>query len=55
MRLGRPFLYATGATGRAGVYRLIELLAGEVDVALAQIGRTDIASLDERVLVRPQP
>ena len=48
--LGRPFLYAAGAAGRAGVYRLIELLAGEVDVALAQIGRTDIAALDERVL-----
>ena len=48
--LGRPFLYAAAAGGRAGVYRLIELLAGEVDVALAQIGRTDIGALDERVL-----
>ncbi len=48
--LGRPFLYAAGARGRAGVYRLIELLAGEVDTALAQIGRTDVRSLDQRVL-----
>ena len=52
--LGRPFLYAAAAAGRAGVYRLIELLAGEVDVALAQIGRTDIAALDERVLMREE-
>lgn len=51
--LGRPFLYAAGAAGRAGVYRLIELLAEEVDVALAQIGRTDIVALDGEVLVRP--
>ena len=48
--LGRPFLYAAGAGGRAGVYRLIELLAEEVCVALAQIGRTDIGALDEGVL-----
>ena len=48
--LGRPFLYAAGAGGRAGVYRLIELLAEEVSVALAQIGRTDIGALDEGVL-----
>ena len=50
--LGRPFLYAAGAAGKAGVYRLIELLVGEVDVALAQIGRTDIGALDEGVLAR---
>ena len=50
--LGRPFLYAAGAGGRAGVYRIIELLAEEVGVALAQIGRTDIGALDERVLAR---
>ena len=48
--LGRPFLYAAGAAGRAGVYRIIELLAEEISVALAQIGRTDIGALDERVL-----
>ena len=50
--LGRPFLYAAGAAGRAGVYRLIELLAVEVDVGLAQIGRTDIGALDDEVLAR---
>ena len=30
----------------------IDLLAEEVSVALAQIGRTDIGALDERVLAR---
>ena len=50
--LGRPFLYAAAAAGRAGVYRLIELLSGEVEAALAQIGRTDIDALDEEVLAR---
>ena len=48
--LGRPFLYAAAAAGRAGVYRLVELLSGEVDAALAQIGRTDIDAVDEEVL-----
>ena len=33
-----------------GVHRIIELLAEETGVALAQIGRTDIGALDERVL-----
>ena len=32
------------------MYRIIELLAEEISVALAQIGRTDIGALDERVL-----
>ena len=50
--LGRPFLYAAAAAGRAGVYRLIELLAEEVHTALAQIGCTDVGALDERVLAR---
>ena len=40
------------AAGRAGVYRLIELLAEEVHTALAQIGCTDVGALDERVLAR---
>ena len=50
--LGRPFLYAAAAGGRAAVYRLVELLAEDLGVALAQIGRTDIEAVDERVLAR---
>lgn len=52
--LGRPFLYAAGGAGHEGVARLIELLSEEIQVTLAQIGRTDIAAVNEAVLAREQ-
>ena len=48
--LGRPFLYASGADGQRGVFRLVELLKNELLLALAQIGCTDVSHLDHNVL-----
>jgi len=48
--LGRPFLYASGADGQRGVYRLIELLKNDMLLVLAQIGCTDVSHLDRNVL-----
>ena len=48
--LGRPFLYASGADGRRGVYRLVDLLKNDMLLVLAQIGCTDVAHLDANVL-----
>ncbi len=48
--LGRPFLYASGADGQRGVFRLVELLKNELLLALAQIGCTDVSHLDQNVL-----
>ena len=48
--LGRPFLYASGADGQRGVFRLVELLKNELLLTLAQIGCTDVSHLDHNVL-----
>ncbi len=48
--LGRPFLYASGADGQRGVFRLVDMLKSELLLALAQIGCTDISHLDQNVL-----
>lgn len=51
--LGRPMLYAIGADGARGLATLIDILADEISVVLAQIGRTRIDDLDGSVLARP--
>ncbi len=48
--LGRPMLYAIGADGARGLARLTEILAEEISIALAQIGRRQVADLDGSVL-----
>ena len=48
--LGRPFLYASGADGQRGVFRLVDMLKNELLLALAQIGCTDVSHLDQNVL-----
>ena len=50
--LGRPFLYASGADGQRGVFRLVDMLKNEMLLAMAQIGCTDVSHLDQNVLVR---
>ncbi len=50
--LGRPFLYGIGADGERGLARVINLLSTQIDVALAQLGRTDINAIDSDVLFR---
>ncbi len=49
--LGRPFLYALGADGYAGLRQVIELIRSQVDIGLAQIGCTDINDLDDRFIL----
>ena len=49
--LGRPFLYASGADGQRGVFRLVDMLKNEMLLAMAQIGCTDVSHLDQNVLV----
>ena len=50
--LGRPFLYGMGAGGQAGLQTVIELIKNQIDAALAQLGRPDINSIDNTVIVR---
>ncbi len=44
--LGRPFLYAIGAGGYAGLRQMIELIRSQVDNGLAQLGCPDIDDVD---------
>lgn len=43
--MGRPWLYALGAGGAAGLAGMIEVLRGEVDTVLAQIGEPALAGV----------
>lgn len=51
--MGRPFLYALGAFGEAGVYRCLELMRNELDVSMAFCGKTNINDVDRSVLLNP--
>jgi L-lactate dehydrogenase (cytochrome) len=49
--IGRPFLYAAALAGEAGVLHAIALLAKEIDIDLALLGRCTIEALDRDVLL----
>lgn len=49
--LGRVIRWGLAAYGPAGVQRILEILQGELVMAMAQTGRADLASID-RTLVR---
>ncbi|EPX85800.1 alpha-hydroxy acid oxidase [Salipiger mucosus] len=50
--IGRPFLWGLAAAGEAGVTRAIEMLAGELDTALALLGRPDVGEIDAEAVFR---
>ncbi len=51
--LGRALLYAIGADGARGLATLMDLLAEEVEVTLAQLGRSSVEELDASALAEP--
>ncbi|HRL20209.1 MAG TPA: alpha-hydroxy acid oxidase [Alcaligenes sp.] len=51
--IGRAFLYALGAAGQAGVARLLQLMANEMDVSMAFCGRTSVDKVDRSILLNP--
>lgn len=48
--LGRPFLYALGADGEAGLKAIIRILSEEVSLTMAQIGASRISDIDPDVI-----
>jgi L-lactate dehydrogenase (cytochrome) len=50
--VGRPYLYGLAVGGQAGVRRAIQILAGEVDHALALVGVPRVGDLDPTVVRR---
>ncbi|HLQ86352.1 MAG TPA: alpha-hydroxy acid oxidase [Salinisphaeraceae bacterium] len=49
--IGRAFLYALGAAGRAGVERCLEIIHNELDLTMAFCGHTDINDVDRSILL----
>ena len=49
--VGRPFLYALGAAGEAGVTQMLEILHTELDKTMALCGRSTLAEVDSSVLL----
>jgi L-lactate dehydrogenase (cytochrome) len=52
--LGRPMLFALGADGKRGVNTLIQLIAEEIDVVMAQLGVTKIDEINRAMLAEHQ-
>ena len=51
--IGRPYLYGLGAAGAEGVTDVIDILRGELEMAMALAGRPTIASIDRSVVGDP--
>ena len=49
--IGRAFLYGLGAMGEAGVTRALEIIHKELDITMAFCGRTQIDTVDKRILL----
>ncbi|MBM3519926.1 MAG: alpha-hydroxy-acid oxidizing protein [Alphaproteobacteria bacterium] len=53
--IGRAYVYGLGAGGEAGVTRALEILKGELDVAMGLCGERDIRSVGRHNLLMPSP
>ena len=49
--IGRAFLYGLGAMGEAGVTKALEIIHKELDLSMAFCGKTQIAQVDEHILL----
>ncbi len=52
--IGRPFLWGLGAFGQAGVERVLEILQGELRLAMANCGTPTVAAIDRSYVATPQ-
>jgi 4-hydroxymandelate oxidase len=48
--IGRPYLFALAVQGADGVYRCVDMLHREIEMAMAACGRPTIASIDRSVV-----
>ena len=51
VQIGRPYLWGLGSFGQAGVERVLEMLRGELELAMQFAGAPTIADLDRDLLV----
>ena len=50
--IGRAFLYGLGARGQEGVRETLEIIHKELDVTMGLCGKSDLASVDDSILLR---
>ena len=50
--IGRAYLYGLGARGQDGVRETLEIIHKELDVTMGLCGRSDLASIDDSILLR---
>jgi 4-hydroxymandelate oxidase len=48
--IGRPYLWALSAFGQPGVERVIEIMRGELELAMRQCGKTSLAQIDKSTI-----
>ncbi len=51
--IGRPFLWGLGAFGQAGVERVLQILQGELKLAMGNCGTHTIAAIDRSYVATP--
>jgi isopentenyl diphosphate isomerase/L-lactate dehydrogenase-like FMN-dependent dehydrogenase len=51
--IGRPFLWGLGAFGQAGVDRVLEILQGELKLAMGNCGTRAVADIDRSYVATP--
>jgi isopentenyl diphosphate isomerase/L-lactate dehydrogenase-like FMN-dependent dehydrogenase len=51
--IGRPFLWGLGAFGQAGVDRVLEILQGELKLAMGNCGAQTVAAIDRSYVATP--
>jgi isopentenyl diphosphate isomerase/L-lactate dehydrogenase-like FMN-dependent dehydrogenase len=48
--IGRPYLWGLSAFGQAGVERVLDIMRGELELAMRQCGKTSIAKIDKSTI-----
>jgi isopentenyl diphosphate isomerase/L-lactate dehydrogenase-like FMN-dependent dehydrogenase len=51
--IGRPYLWALAAFGQPGVERVLDILRGELELTMKQLGRRSIAEIDRSSIISP--
>jgi 4-hydroxymandelate oxidase len=49
--IARPYLWGLSAFGQAGVERVLDIMRGELELAMRQCGKTSIAKIDKSTIV----
>jgi isopentenyl diphosphate isomerase/L-lactate dehydrogenase-like FMN-dependent dehydrogenase len=51
--IGRPYLWGLGAFGQAGVDRVLEILQGELKLAMGNCGTQNVSEIDRAFVATP--